>query len=266
MSEYFVVFSNISSLPCIIYYQFKQKYYYSVQILLNSLFSFIHHMKHSNVYPIYDMGLFSYLDGLYSYMSIYLFSMYLFLSNHGELKMELLIMNTLLMSLIFVSFGSVILLPLALFLILFITGMHYQHFNGLKIYNRYLFITILMCIIDIVCFSVAITYKYDYFHSIHHLVSFNIPIFINMCLEYDDNNMMIEHNQPSRPLSPNIEMNQLSRPLSPNIENNIPMKSLSPHIENNIPIQLPPLEHTQPIRPLSSIIEQISNQVDIVIE
>ena len=254
MSEYFVVFSNISSLPCIIYYQFKQKYYYSVQILLNSLFSFIHHMKHSNVYPIYDMGLFSYLDGLYSYMSIYLFSMYLFLANHGELKMELLIMNTLLMSLTFVNFGSVILLPLAIFLILFITGMHYQHFNGLKIYNRYLFITILMCIIDIVCFSVAITYQYDYFHSIHHLVSFNIPIFINMCLEYDNENIEIEQNQPSRPLSPNIEM---TRPLSPPIENNIPSRQLSPHIE-----------HTQPIRPISSIIaiEQLANQVDIFIE
>ena len=257
MSEYFVVFSNILSLPCIIYYQFKQKYYYSVQILLNSLFSFIHHMKHSEIYPIHDMGLFSFLDGLYSYMSIYLFSMYLFLSNHGELKMELLIMNTLLMSLTFVSFGSIILLPLAIFLILFITGMHYQHINGLKIYNRYLFITILMCIIDIACFSIAITYNYNYFHSIHHLVSFNIPIFIDKCLEYDDNNMMIEDNQPSRPLSPHIEMNQLSRPLSPNIENNLPIQSLYPH-----------LEHTQPIRPLSSIIaiEQLANQIDLVID
>jgi hypothetical protein len=54
------------------------------------------------------MGLFSFLDGLFSYLSIYLFSMYLFLSNHGELKMELLIMNTLLMSLTFINFGSVI--------------------------------------------------------------------------------------------------------------------------------------------------------------
>ena len=114
-----------------------------------------------------------------------------------------------------------------------------------------------MCIIDIVCFSIAITYQYDYFHSIHHLVSFNIPIFINKCLEYDDDNMMIEDNQPSRPLSPHIEMNQLSHALSPNIENNLPIQSLSPH-----------LEHTQPIRPLSSIIaiEQMSNHVDIVID
>ena len=254
MSEYFVVFSNISSLPCIIYYQFKQKYYYSVQILLNSLFSFIHHMKHSEIYPIYDMGLFSYLDGLYSYMSIYLFSMYLFLSNHGELKMELLIMTTLLMSLIFASFGSIILLPLAIFLILFITGMHYQHFNGMKIYNRYLIVTFLLCIVDIACFSIAITYHYNYFHSIHHLVSFNIPIFIDKCLEYDDDNMMIEHNQPSRPLSPNIEM---TRPISHPIENNIPIQSSDT-----------PIEHTQPIRPIPSIIaiEQLANQIDLVID
>ncbi len=192
MSDYFVVFSNISSLPCIIYYQFKKKYYYSVQILLNSLFSFIHHMKGTEIYPIYDMGLFNFLDGLYSYLSIYLFSMYLFLSNHNKLKMELLIMNTLLMSLIFINIGSIILLPLEIFLILFITGIHYQHFNGIKIYNRYLFITIILCIIDIVCFSIAITYNYNYFHSIHHLVSFNIPIFINLCLEYDD--ISIEEN------------------------------------------------------------------------
>jgi len=149
-------------------------------------------MKGTEIYPIYDMGLFNFLDGLYSYLSIYLFSMYLFLSNHNKLKMELLIMNTLLMSLIFINIGSIILLPLEIFLILFITGIHYQHFNGIKIYNRYLFITIILCIIDIVCFSIAITYNYNYFHSIHHLVSFNIPIFINLCLEYDD--ISIEEN------------------------------------------------------------------------
>jgi len=229
MSDYFVVFSNISSLPCIIYYQFKKKYYYSVQILLNSLFSLIHHMKGVNVYPIYDLGLFDYLDGLYSYLSIYLFSMYLFLSNHNELKMELLIMNTVLMSLIFVNIGSIIFLPLEIFLILFITGIHYQNFNGMKIFNRYLFITIILCIIDIACYSIAITYNYNYFHSIHHLVSFNIPIFINICLEYDDDNISVEIPSGS-PIGPNIVSQ---------IEYNVPTDI----IENSNE----PIEHSHPI-------------------
>lgn len=186
MTNYFVVFSNLSALPCIIYYQTKKKYFYSVQILLNSLFSFIHHMKGLENHHIYEMGLFSYLDSLYSYLSIYLFSIHLFLVNHNELKMELLIMNTLLMSLTFVNINYLILLPLEIFLILFIIGIHHQNFNGIKIFNRYLFITISLCIIDIACFSIAITYNYNYFHSVHHLISFNIPIFINWCLEYNN--------------------------------------------------------------------------------
>jgi len=153
-------------------------------------------MKTAGVYPIYDMGLFSFLDGLFSYLSIHVFSMYLFLSNHRELKMELLIMNTLLISLIFVNFGSVILLPLAVFLILFITGIHHRFFNGMKIYNRYLIISLTLCCLDVACFSIGMTYDrdYNYYHGIHHLISFNIPIFINKCLEYNDMNTETQNN------------------------------------------------------------------------
>ena len=71
MSEYFVVFTNLASLPAVIYYQYHKKYYYSLQILLVSLFSFIHHIKTSGIYPIDDSRLFSLLDGWYSYLTIY---------------------------------------------------------------------------------------------------------------------------------------------------------------------------------------------------
>ena len=86
MSSYFVVLTNLSSLPCIVYYQYHKKYFYSLQVLFNSLFSFLHHLNASGLKQLNDSGIFHYLDGLFSYLSIYLFAIYLFLSNHHELK------------------------------------------------------------------------------------------------------------------------------------------------------------------------------------
>jgi hypothetical protein len=183
-TDYFVVFSNLSSIPTIIYFQYYQKYYYSIQVLLVSLFSFLHHLNTSKLYIIYDNGLFTLLDGLYSYLSIYVFSVYLFLSNHNELKLELTLMQTILLSLTYMNIGSVIVLPVTVLLILFITGIHYTKINKFSFKNKYIYITLLMCTADIMCYFIAIHTEYNYFHSFHHLFSFTIPIFVDKCVTY----------------------------------------------------------------------------------
>lgn len=153
MSEYFVTLSNLASLPCIVYYQYHRKYFYSIQILLNSLFSFLHHMKGSSLYMIHDNGLFDFLDGLYSYLSIYLFSIYLMLSNHYELRTELYLIQTILMSMVYSNIGAVIVLPVTAFLTLIITGIHYKKMNAVVIRNPYLLLGLTLAAADLACFS-----------------------------------------------------------------------------------------------------------------
>ena len=179
MSEYFVVLSNLSSLPCIMYYQYHKKYFYSLQILFNSLFSFFHHLKWSDLYQLHDGGLFNFLDGLYSYLSIYLFSIYLMLSNHYELRTELFLIQTILLSMVYMNLGAVIILPVTAFLILIITGVHYQKMNIVAIYNPYLHLSIGLAAADLACFFIAVTYEYNYFQAVHHLIAFNLPIVID---------------------------------------------------------------------------------------
>ena len=179
MSEYFVTLSNLASLPCIVYYQYHRKYFYSIQILLNSLFSFLHHMKGSSLYMIHDNGLFDFLDGLYSYLSIYLFSIYLMLSNHYELRTELYLIQTILMSMVYSNIGAVIVLPVTAFLTLIITGIHYKKMNAVAIRNPYLLLGLTLAAADLACFFVAVTYEYNYFHAVHHLIAFNLPITVD---------------------------------------------------------------------------------------
>ena len=184
MSAYFVVLSNLASLPCIIYYQYHRKYFYSLQILFNSLFSFLHHMHTSGLSPIPDSGVFNFLDGLYSYLSIYIFSMYMFLSNHYELRTELFLIQTILQALVFLNIGAIIVLPSTAFMTLMITGFHYRHIRSISIWNPYLYLGVGLSIADIVCFFIAVNYEYNYLHAVHHLIAFNLPIVVDKCVSY----------------------------------------------------------------------------------
>ena len=180
--DYFVVFTNLSSLPCIIYFQYHRKYYYSIQILLTSFFSFMHHLNQSKVYSFDDSAIFDLLDGLYSYYSIYVFAIYLFLKNHTELKLEQSLMQTILLCFVYLKLDSIIVLPVTSFLILFITSIYYTQFNKLSLCNKYIYITFLLCSVDIACFFIGMHIEYNYLHGIHHLITFNIPIFIDKCI------------------------------------------------------------------------------------
>ena len=175
--SYFVVLTNLASLPCIVYYQYHRNYLYSLQILFNSLFSFLHHLNGSNLYHIEDKGLFDFLDGLYSYLSIYLFSVYMILSNHDSLRTELFFIQTILVSLVYMQFGAVIVLPVTVFLTLVMTGFHYSYIRPIQ-WNPYLYVGLLMAAADMACFFLA-EYEYNYLHGAHHLLAFNLPIVIH---------------------------------------------------------------------------------------
>ena len=179
MSEYFVVLSNLVSIPCVVYYQYHKKYFYSLQILFNSLFSFFHHLNNSTLYYIHDNGLFDFLDGLYSYLSIYIFSIYLMLSNHYELRTELFLIQTILISMVYSSLGAVIILPVTAFLTLIVTGFHYQKINSIGFYNPYLYLGVGLAIADLTFFFISVNYEYNYFHAAHHLIAFNLPIVVD---------------------------------------------------------------------------------------
>jgi hypothetical protein len=179
MSEYFVVLSNLAALPCVMYYQYHKKYFYSLQILFNSLFSFFHHLNGSKLYQIHDNGLFDFLDGLYSYLSIYIFSIYLMLSNHYELRTELFLIQTILVSMVYSTLGAVIVLPTTAFLTLIVTGFHHQKINSIAFCNPYLHLGIGLACADLTCFFIAVTYEYNYFHAVHHLIAYNLPIIVD---------------------------------------------------------------------------------------
>lgn len=182
MSDYFVVYTNLASIPAVLYYQYHRNYYYSLQIFLVSFFSFIHHMKTSGIYRMEDSGLFSLLDGWYSYLTIYAFSIYLFLSNHAFLVTELSVMSPLLLSLSYLNIMTEISLPITISLILFIIVYHRDHFRTSLFYNPFTYFTFFFCAVDIVCFFVAIKTEYNYFHGIHHLFSFTVPIIIDKAI------------------------------------------------------------------------------------
>lgn len=177
--SYFVVLTNLASLPCIVYYQYHRNYLYSLQILFNSLFSFLHHLNWSNLYHIEDKGLFDFLDGLYSYLSIYLFSVYMMLSNHDSLRTELFFIQTVLASLVYMQFGAVIVLPVTVFLTLVMTGFHYSYIRPIQWKNPYFYVGLLMAAADMTCFFLAVEYEYNYLHGAHHLLAFNLPIVIH---------------------------------------------------------------------------------------
>lgn len=136
-------------------------------------------MNGSSLYRIHDSGLFDFLDGLYSYLSIYLFSIYLMLSNHYELRTELFLIQTILLSMVYSALGAVIVLPVTAFLTLIITGVHYRKMNTVVLSNPYLFLGVFLAALDLACFFVAVTYEYNYFHAVHHLIAFNLPIVVD---------------------------------------------------------------------------------------
>jgi hypothetical protein len=41
---------------------------------------------------------------------------------------------------------------------------------------------------DIACFFIAVTYEYNYFHAVHHLIAFNLPIVVDKCVSYPNGN------------------------------------------------------------------------------
>ena len=101
------------------------------------------------------------------------------LSNHYELRTELFLSETILLSMVYINLGAVIILPVTAFLTLAITGVHYKQMNSFGFHNPYLHLGIGLATVDLACFFVAVTYEYNYFHAVHHLIAFNLPIVVD---------------------------------------------------------------------------------------
>jgi len=101
------------------------------------------------------------------------------LSNHYELRTELFLVQTVLLAMVYSMLGAVIVLPTTAFITLIITGVHYQKMNSVALYNSYLHLGVGLAAIDITCFFIGVAYEYNYFHAIHHLIAFNLPIIVD---------------------------------------------------------------------------------------
>jgi hypothetical protein len=80
---------------------------------------------------------------------------------------------------VYINLGAVIVLPVTAFLTLIITGVHYQKMNTVAIYNPYLQLGVGLAAADLAFFFIAVTYEYNYFHAVHHLIAFNLPIIVD---------------------------------------------------------------------------------------
>ena len=80
---------------------------------------------------------------------------------------------------IYINLGAVIVLPVTAFLTLIITGIYFQKMNSIAYYNPYLHLGIGLAATDLACFFIAVTYEYNYFHAVHHLIAFNLPIVVD---------------------------------------------------------------------------------------
>jgi hypothetical protein len=101
------------------------------------------------------------------------------LSNHYELRTELFLIQTILVSMVYSMLDAVIVLPTTAFLTLVVTGFHHQKINSIGFYNPYLYLGIGLAGIDLTCFFIAVTYEYNYFHAVHHLIAYNLPIIVD---------------------------------------------------------------------------------------
>lgn len=186
MSDYFVVLSNIASLFSIIYFSKKKEYYYALQIFLTSSFSLVHHIIQSGIYTINDNKFTDLLDGTYSYWLVYIFTIYLFLSNHKELEIMRTSMFTLILGLGYFGFGIIIMFPviaiISLIVIVFNFYISNDNINKLTVKNKYFIILLVCCSTELTIYIIGSldNIYYNYYHSCHHIIAYNIPIIVDM--------------------------------------------------------------------------------------
>jgi hypothetical protein len=191
-NKYIILVTNLSSFITLYFgYKYKQ-YILAYYIFLTSIFSFIFHLFNEFNYLVsYDiLNFFRIIDFLYSYQSIYITIISLFLDfNH------------------FIYNYNVIMTPLFLwlainqsekhnFLTIIIPSLsastfplfYFQRNNFIKplIKSKYLIILLLMTLSNIYVYINEHKYSdYYIFHSIHHILCFSIP---SIVILYKNNN------------------------------------------------------------------------------
>lgn len=186
MNPYVVVLSNLSVIPCIVYYLHHKKYVYALQIGLNAAFSLIHHLLSTGLLLSDEIDdLFLFIDAFYSYLSIYVFSIYFFLSlSPSDLVIESSLFHAILLPLVFINIDFYYLISVIIGWILLIIGLHLHSLRPMFLCNPYLYLVLCMCIGDLSCYLIAIKNNYNLFHSLHHLIAFTLPISVDICIHW----------------------------------------------------------------------------------
>lgn len=185
---YFIVLSNFAVCPTVFYFLFKQKWVHGLQIGLNAVFSCLHHLPSIGETPWEQKGwndVFTFLDALYSYGSIFFFSMTFFLAmDFHRLFMECYCTASVLLFLITASFDTTIILSSTIGCALLTTFCHLSDLRSLDGWNPYLWTTLFMAVADITCFFIAIQTNYALFHSLHHLLAFTLPLSVECTISW----------------------------------------------------------------------------------
>lgn len=191
LSKWFVVFTNGSVIPTVIHFVRHQKYIFALQIGATAMFSFFHHAIGTGILALDESvgDLSTVLDTVYSYLSIIMFTLYLFLTpkiQEWMLQLQLAHIGILAATL----YGN---LDMGLFLgvvVSWILGVIFCHMTLIRpvcLYNPYLWLTGVMLISDLSFFFAAVSStEFDWFHSAHHLFAFTLPLSVDCAVEWGD--------------------------------------------------------------------------------
>jgi hypothetical protein len=180
MSEFLTVVSNLASMPSVLYFYYNKKNNLGLQVALTSFFSLIHHLLQERLVNFQDNDIFVKLDLFYSYWLIYVMEMYLFvpkyIHNINNLK-NVLFPVFFILSLLPVN--SLFIIPIVIFIGLFNLLFISSPKQKINIANHYFILLFILGGINIFVFWQATQSSYNYFHSLHHLICFNLPIIID---------------------------------------------------------------------------------------
>jgi hypothetical protein len=176
----FVLWSNLSVLPTVMYLSSVSKWFYAIQIGTTAMFSFLHHYPLVWNPPWEILGwsaVFTFIDAILSYLSIYTFSLYFFLDYPlSSLLTEFYLTHIAIYFFVTTRLDSSIVISFLIFNILLTVFCRLIFIRHFDLYNPYIWLTMFMAISDLTCFFMANHFDFSIFHTIHHLLAFTLPI------------------------------------------------------------------------------------------
>lgn len=184
----FVLWSNLSVIPTVIYLATSMKWFYAIQIGTTAIFSFLHHYPLVWNPPWSVVGwnsVFTFIDAILSYLSIYTFSLYFFLDYPlSSMLTEFYVTQILVYFFVTTDFDSSIVISLLIFNLLATIFYRLSYIRPFYVYNPYVWTTMTMVILDLICFFMANHFEFTLFHSLHHLFAFTLPLSVEFSVTW----------------------------------------------------------------------------------